>query len=331
MPDPQTVGEIGEFGLLRLIRDWLPAPGKGVLIGLGDDAAIVSPQARPSVVTTDAMVEGSHFLRDWASAADVAHKLLAANLSDLAAKAAEPGYGVISLGLPPSTPVEWVRGFYERLAELGPRWQIDLIGGDLVKSEAIFISMTVWGQLLTDQPITNDGARPGDRILVTGTLGDSAAGLALSLTPSTEAGPESRAFLRDRFLRPTPRLESARLIAQHVTPSSMTDLSDGLARDLPKICAASRVGAQIDTSQLPCSPALLDYAKDESFRMAWKGGEDFELLLTLSPAETERLQAVWRFDDLALTQIGEITQDQGIRWMDRDETPPLGFDHYRKD
>lgn len=325
----KTVNELGEFGLIQRIQSILGPSSPNILVGLGDDAAVVPPGLSPLVVTTDAMIDGIHFRSVWTSAADLAHKALASNLSDLAAKCADPLYGVVTIGLPSGTEVSWVESFYTALAERGNEWGIEIVGGDTVRAPQLIVSITVIGTLMTENPVTVRSARVGDDILVTGTLGDAAAGLEiLDRLNLPNRSPESHPYLIERFLRPRPRVREALSIIQSVLPSSMTDISDGLARDLPKLCQASRVGAEIDPNRIPYSDSLRNYASDP-VEYAWRGGEDYELLFTLSPSDTALLLNSWDRVICPITVIGSITPiDRGIRVSGWDGTLDKGFDHF---
>lgn len=329
MAETQILMDIGEFGFHRRIREILGIPSADVMVGIGDDAAIVTPKARPLVVTQDAMVEEIHFQAEWTSAADLAYKALISNLSDLAAKAAEPAYAVIAMGLRQDTPVCWLDEFYQTLARLRKVWGIEIIGGDTVRSPILFVSIAALGYQIPCQPVRLDGAQVGDRILITGTLGDAAAGLEIVQQNVHPLDDSDSTFLVQRLLHPTPRLREMRAVLNYAIPSSMTDISDGLARDLPKLCASSRVGARIDSTRLPRSDALNRFSPS-SAAFAWRGGEDYELLFTLPPACTKRLLEEWKTEDGSITDIGEIVPASDgiqVQGLTREETG--GFDHFR--
>ncbi len=329
MKNEPSLQDLGEFGLIHRIQAILGPASENVIIGLGDDAAIVPASSSPTVITTDAMVGDIHFRSEWTSPEDLAHKALASNVSDLAAKCAEPRFGVISLGLPPDTPVSWVETFYSALKRSGAKWGIEIIGGDTVRSPNLFVSITAHGRLMTPKPVTIHSAQPGDDLLITGTLGDATAGLEiLENKDRREPSSESHSFLIERFLQPTPRIREALVLAETVTPSSMTDISDGLARDLPKLCRASQVGAEIDVSCLPRSKALESFASD-ALEYALRGGEDYELLLTLPHSETERLLNTWDSELCPISVIGRIqSAESGIHIQGWDGPLNPGFDHF---
>lgn len=330
MTDSSRLRDIGEFGLHRRIREILGAHSPEVLLGLGDDAAVVRTHPAALVVTTDAMVEGIHFQSEWTTASDLAYKALASTLSDLAAKCAVPSYGVITLGAPPDTPVAWMEEFYQTVAGLREEWGLEIIGGDTVRSPLVLISITAFGYQETAAPVTIGGARAGDRILVTGTLGDAAAGLRILLGGvSPETWTPAQAALVRRFRRPTPRLREALEILQIAVPHSMTDISDGLARDLAKLCEASGTGARLAFDRWPAGEELRSLGEAWP-TLAWQGGEDYELLFTLAPGQAEKMIRAWDRSFCPLTDIGEITDAaEGIRvegWTGERES---GFDHFR--
>lgn len=326
----QTVADIGEFGLIQIIQSILPKPSQDVLVGLGDDTATFQPKTQPIIVSTDAMVEDIHFRLDWTNAGDLAHKALASSLSDLAAKAAKPAYAVITVGVPGHTSVEFMEAFYHSLAKQSQQWHTQIIGGDTVSSEKLWISITVWGYQTTLHPLKITNAQVKDKILVTGFLGDAAGGLNL-LMDSKNCDSEHHQYLINRLSCPTPRIDKALAIARIITPSTMTDISDGISRDLKKICEASQTGAMIDAAQLPISPALNGVMKEDAAKTAWKGGEDYELLLTANPVDAEKLLQQWDQSLCPLTIIGAITDGKnGIQVEGLDPSNIQGFDHYKK-
>ncbi|MGI6454140.1 MAG: thiamine-phosphate kinase [bacterium] len=326
------VKDIGEFGLISRIEKMLGSSSEMVLVGLGDDTATIKPHMQPLVITTDTMVEDVHFRRDWSSPEDVAHKALASNLSDLAAKCACPAFYLVTIGLPVDTPVRWVEELYQRLVQLNQEWKVELVGGDTIRSDKILISITACGYQTTTDPVRTRNARVGDRILVSGTLGDAAAGLdLLPKMRETELSQDHLTFLLKRFNQPTPRNRESAAIARILEPHAMTDISDGLAREIPKICAAAGVGARVDASKLPCSEALRAFAGEQAVRYAWKGGEDYELLLTVSEEHAEVLLSQWDTSLCPLTEIGVVTeQTDGVRVDGFNGSLEPGFDHYRE-
>jgi thiamine-monophosphate kinase len=326
----QTVADIGEFGFIQRIQSILGKPNDDVLVGLGDDTATFIPQKRPMIVSTDAMVEDVHFRLDWTNAKDLAHKALASSLSDLAAKAAEPAYAVITLGLPGHTKVSWMEEFYHSLAEKTKQWHTQIIGGDTVSSQKLWISLTVWGYQTTQHPIEIRNAQLGDKIIVTGYLGDAAGGLKL-LLDGHNVESEYQHYLINRFSCPAPRIDEALSITKYITPTTMTDISDGISRDLKKVCDASQVGARLDATKFPISNQLNEVFNTEAINTAWQGGEDYELLLTVSPHDADELMEQWDQSLCPLTITGKITESaKGIQVEGLALTNIQGFDHYKK-
>ncbi len=330
MSDHPTINDIGEFKLHQIIKDILPNSSKNILVGIGDDAAVIQPLHSPMVLTKDAMVEGVHFLSQWTTAADLAYKSLASNISDLAAKGAQPAFGLIALGLPGNTEIRWIEEFYQTLAKQKNVWGLEIIGGDTIQSPQLMISITAIGYQQIQKPIRINTAQPGDWIFITGTVGDAAAGLEILQDQNKSEKDLEDAFLIQRLLRPTPRLKEALQLIKLAIPSSMTDISDGLARDLPKICKASGTGAAIIAASIPCSKELREYACDP-ISYAWKGGEDYELLFTLPEDQAKQLLETWDKEDCQITNIGLITStSDSIQLIGRGDIQNSGFDHFQQ-
>jgi thiamine-monophosphate kinase len=314
MKNQPTLKDIGEFKLHQLIRAILPCSSKNILVGIGDDAAVIQPQSEPMVLTKDAMVEGVHFL--------------SSNISDLAAKGAKPAFGLIALGLPGDIEITWIKDFYQMLADQTNEWGLEIIGGDTVQSPQLMISITAIGYQQSKSPIRINTAQPGDWIFVTGTVGDAAAGLEILQSKDQLKPHFDKTYLINRLLRPNPRLTEALRLLKLSPPSSMTDISDGLARDLPKICKASETGAQINANSIPCSDDLRKYT-DDPISYAWKGGEDYELLFTLPENEAKKLLAVWDIESCPVTHIGSINSStDSIHLIGREDIVNSGFDHF---
>jgi thiamine-monophosphate kinase len=290
-----TVAGLGEWGLLAGI---LPSLTRGlpptVDLGPGDDAAVFHApgEAVRWVLTTDMLVEDVHFRRAWTDGEDLGHKALAVNLSDLAAMGpVRPAVGVVSLGLPPATPVRFIKDFYRGMSRIARRHDFHLVGGDTVRAEKIVVSVAVLGRTRRNADVlTRGGARPGDRILVTGTLGDAAAGLAVL----ERGGPRNadERLLARRLRRPAPRLDLAPLIADRPGVTAMMDVSDGLWRSAHILAEAGRVGARLDVERLPISGALRRWSRGrgtDAGTTALVGGEDYELIFTARAPTAERI------------------------------------------
>ncbi|WP_405224055.1 thiamine-phosphate kinase [Lentisalinibacter sediminis] len=292
-----------------------PAPGgAGVEVGVGDDGAIVRlPPGRELVVVVDTLVAGVHFPADMVPA-DVGYRALAVNLSDVAAMGAEPAWMTLALTLP-APDADWLEGFATGLWDLAERHGVALIGGDTTRGP-LTVSVEVLGHLPAGTRLLRGGARPDDRVFVSGTPGDAAAGLGLPL-PADDA----QRRLRSRFLRPEPRLGLGLALAGRA--SAAIDVSDGLLADLAHICEASGAGAVIDEERLPLSAALLEFAgRERAAGFALTGGDDYELCFTLPPdVDPDQLSA-----DVAVTAIGVMTPEPGIRLrrQGRDVALPAG-------
>ncbi len=308
---------MAEFDLIERIKRETAAARDDVRVGIGDDAAVLAPRAgQELVVATDTLVEGVHFPAATA-AYDVGWKSLAVNLSDLAAMGAEPAWATLALTLPHPDEA-WVTQFARGFAAIARTHEVALVGGDTTRGP-LTLSVTVHGFVPRGDALLRSGARAGDAVFVTGTLGDAAGGLA---RPDVAA-------LRERLDRPTPRVAAGRLLRGVATAA--IDVSDGLLIDLGRLCDASAVGAELDAPP-PLSAALREtFGEPEARAHAWAGGDDYELCFTASPAQETVLRAA--FGRLALTRIGRIVSSPGVRVVDaegRDVTPPRrGYEHFR--
>ncbi len=325
------LSRLGEFGLIERIRRRTPT-GKGVKIGIGDDAAWITNPKGSSLVTTDLLIEGIHFDLRWTSLFDLGHKALAVNLSDIAAMGGVPGYIILALGIPGHFDSKQISAFYSGLRRLASRTKVALVGGDTNVAEKFIVSICVVGHA-PHRPIRRNGAKPGDDIYVTGTVGDS--GLALKLLQGRTKVPKEAAFrtLLARHRRPTPRLTIGALLAKERLASAMIDVSDGLLQDLGHICDSSATGAIIRTEQLPLSPAYRALADEGEVCTALTGGEDYELLFCAKPQSRGRIQQLSQRTGLAITRIGACIRDRAaISVIDKSgrglPIRALGYDHF---
>jgi thiamine-monophosphate kinase len=305
---------LGEFG--RIKHFFAPLAGPGGL-GLRDDAALIDcASGRRLVVTVDAMVEGVHYLP--ADPPDlVARKLLRVNLSDLAAMGATPRHYLLMTALPPAHDDRWVARFAEGLAEDQQRFGVDLLGGDSVATAGpTVLSLTAIGEVEAGGEIHRSGAQPGDRIWVSGTIGDAFLGLGVLRGDYPELRPEERAALTARFQLPEPRTVLGPRLAG--IARAMCDISDGLLADLGHICQASQAGAEISLAALPLSPParrLASAAGDVPVRLA-TGGDDYELLFAAPPAANEAIAKLATELALPITAIGTIESGERVRLLD---------------
>lgn len=293
MTERRLVRDVGEFGLIALLTEALPMAvraGEHLTLGIGDDAAVWQPSPGASVViTTDSLVEAVHFRRNWTDWESLGHKMLAVNVSDLAAMGGTPRVAVITLGLRGDEAIDDLLALYRGIGRLAGRLGMTIAGGDIVRSPtALVFHVAALGEVPTGQGLTRAGARPGDVIGVTGTLGASAAGLALLGLDHSDArrGAATAELLVQAHLRPEPRVALGQVLLHQGATAAM-DLSDGLLGDLPKILAASGVSADVDGRRIPVAAAVRALFPDAWFEFATRGGEDYELLFTAPPSAWE--------------------------------------------
>lgn len=315
MTDALTVREIGEFGLIArldaVVRETI-GERERIDLGIGDDAAIWLPSpAAASVITTDALVEDVHFRLDWMDWRSLGHKMLAVNLSDIAGMGATPILATITLALTGDERVADLEELYRGAAGLAAPHGIAIAGGDIVRTPGpLTLSVTVVGE---GQPLLRrSGARPGDRIVVSGTLGAAAAGLHLLETDDRRRQAATAELLMAAHLRPNPRIALGMLLAREGATAAM-DISDGLLGDLPKLLAASGVAASIDAQRVPVLPAVRALFPDAWGDLALRGGEDYELLATVPAGRAGQIIASASTIGATLTEIGEVVprQDDG--------------------
>ena len=311
----------GEFDLIARIRARV-ATRADVVLGIGDDAALLAPPpGRQLVVTADTLNDGVHFPRGT-SPADVGWKALAVNLSDLASMGAEPAWCTLSLSLPQSDPA-WIEGFLDGFLDLAGQHDIALVGGDTTRGP-LSISVTAMGLVEPGQALRRDGARVGDEVWVTGTLGDAAGGLALLDREPVPA-------LRARLDRPTPRVAAGRALAGIAT--ACVDVSDGLLADLGHVCARSHVAAHLDVDALPASAALREaFGEADRIALQASGGDDYELCFTAPADAGADIDAVSAQLGLRFTRIGRIVAGEGVHPVDAKSqpwsSPRRGYDHF---
>ena len=315
---------MSEFSLIDLIRDRCAIAREDVRIGIGDDAAVLSvPANHQLVVSTDTLVAGVHFPRDT-SASDIGWKALAVNLSDLAAMGATPAWATLALTLP-NADRRWIDGFCDGFAALAGEFKLALVGGDTTRGP-LSITITIHGFVPDGTALLRSGARVGDGVFVTGTLGDAAAGLRRIADVSGDDP------LVQRLNRPTPRV--AQGLALRGVAHACIDVSDGLLADLGHICTASGVAAEIDVDSLPASSEFLSAGtRDE--RRVWQlaGGDDYELCFTAPEAGSSMLLSDLARTGCAATRIGRIVAGSGVRVVDSTggeiDAPATGWDHFR--
>jgi thiamine-monophosphate kinase len=334
------VGEIGEFSLIASIRRRME--GKyppEVVRGIGDDCAVLQPQADMEwVITTDTQVEDVHFRRAWLTAYQIGWRAMAVNLSDIAAMGAQPFGALAALTLPVDTEATFFDQLLDGLCDLGLRFNCPLIGGNLAGDPThLSLTLTVLGRVPLGKSVLRGGARPGDEIWVSGQLGGSAAGLRTFLQTIPLADTVCAA-LRQRYTQPLPRVREAVFLRASGSLTSMIDLSDGLAGDLGHLCAESGVGAQIVAEALPLQAGVREVAAtlgEDPLELALRGGEDFELCCTARPGTLTPLLDEFRARfDIDLIRVGIMTLEHALRLVHADGSQvllsPQAFDHFHR-
>ena len=317
-----TASSLGERALIARITSRLATP-PWVAVGPGDDAAVIEPaRGALDVLTTDALVDGIHFDLRFTPPDAVGYRALAVNLSDLAAMGAEPRAALLSLLLPDELDVATLDGIVDGLLALAARYRVALVGGNITRTTGpLTIDVTATGSVRPRRVLTRAGARPGDEVYLTGTVGAAAAGLAALKADGSQAG--TRSVCVERYLRPEPRVRAGVLLGRNRAATSCIDLSDGLADAVRQIAEASGVGVTVDAASVPVIGEL---------HTALSAGDDYELLFTSRPSQRGRLRGVRRqAGDLPITRIGVVTKgrdvllrdDQGTREM------PRGYEHWK--
>ena len=328
--EPETLASLGEFGLIKAVSAELAANAR-TLVGIGDDAAVLAAPDGRVVATTDFLLEGRHFRRDWSSAADVGHKAAARSLADCAAMGAEPSALLVAFAGPPDLPVSWARELNEGLAAESARTGASIIGGDTARFDVVLLAVTGLGDLGGRAPVLRSGTRPGDLVAVTGPLGHAAAGLALLM-----AGRPDHPLVSAQ-LRPTPPYDAGPEAAA-LGATAMIDTSDGLLADLGHIADASGVQLRLASAGLAPHSELLTAASEISERTPsmsrpdtpaspadvardWvlTGGEDHALVATFPPGTA--LPPRWRI-------IGEAGPGRGVVVDGQPRTSRPGWDHF---
>jgi thiamine-monophosphate kinase len=319
--------DLSEDELIAAIGRVLSGSGPEVLVGPGDDAAVVRSGSGELVLTTDAMVDGVHFLTDRTTPRDLGYKAIAVTVSDIAAMAGSPRFALCALTLTEAVDAAWVVEVAGGMRECCDEFALSLVGGNLSRGRELSIVVSMTGEIGPGRAVRRSGARPGDRIVVTGSLGGAAAGVRVASQRSWTD--DERDALR-RSMRPVPRVGEAAILAAGGA-TSMMDVSDGLALDLSRLCGASEVGARIEVARLPVHPAA-------TVAEALGGGEDYELLTTLpggDAVEAARTDLREGFG-VSLSEIGDIIEVKGeeaLVIVDEDGTERAlmaeGWDHFR--
>lgn len=320
-----TVSDLGEDALLERIAKRIGRAESDDEVWYGDDAASVASPAR-LLITTDLVVESIDFDLSYSSGSDVGWKAVAVNASDVAAMCGRPLHAMTSLELRANTPMEFFDDLLEGVVAAARRWRIALIGGDLSEGREISVGTTMTGELLAASPVLRSGARRGDALLVTGTLGAASAGLEILVRDQHIPGTQE---LIQRQLRPIARVEEAAALAP-LGPTAMIDLSDGLAVDLSRLLAASEVGAEVSLEALPVEAGLDRVPGLDPIEAAVLGGEDFELLFTIEESLVDAAENALSELGTRLTRIGTIVSGDATLGGRRLETwRERGWQHLR--
>ena len=337
-----SLKSIGEFGLIRQLKQQWPSSSPWIIKGIGDDAAILKArQGQQFLISTDVSIEGIHFDLAYHTPKDVGWRAGAANLSDIAAMGGTPLYLLVSMAVPVRVPPQHIRELYRGIQAACRPCNVELIGGDTSSSPSqIFLSLTIVGSVRANRALTRNKAEIGDRIYVTGTIGDANAGLRILQTHSTKGRgfrPSAvEKFLIRRHLRPAPRIHVGQLLVDRKLAHAAIDLSDGLSSDVGHVCEESRVGAEIHGKALPLSSqlrALAQRHKTDPMKIALQGGEDYELLFTAPPKHHQKVLRVSEQTRVPITCIGEIKPKKFGRQLElpdgrKQKLPNESFHHF---
>jgi thiamine-monophosphate kinase len=327
--------ELSEDALVEAIAEAIGASPRPLITGIGDDAAAWQPHRKHvALVTTDMLVDGVHFRMEQTSAADLGHKALAQNLSDIAAMGGQPSVAVVALGVTDAIDEPWVRDFYRSMALLAASARCAIAGGDIVRAPVLTISITVVGEVRRTGLRLRSSARAGDVAAVTGPLGLSCAGL--ELIEGSPVKPLDKAL--QAYLRPQPRLREGRFLGSRRAVHAMMDISDGLSTDLARMARASNVDAVVDAAALFVHADVLAAAKAarrDALEYLLNGGDDYELLVAVDARAFEYVARTFRARfGRTLSRVGAFAAGAGRLWIDRDgrrePLPPRGYDHLRK-
>ena len=331
----KTLSQIGEIKLIQKIAQILKTKDPSVLRGIGDDAAVVKIGNKKLLLTTDALLESVHF--DWQSADPylLGRKSLAVNLSDIAAMGGVPRWALVSIAVPSRETLKRVLEFHRGLKSIAGEFGVSIVGGDTDRSpEGWKITIALAGEV--DRPVERSGARVGDEIWVTGFLGSSALGLELLKKKMRVHGAGIEKKFISAHLNPLPRVKEGRLLSNEKLATSLIDVSDGLLLDLGHLCEASRVGASISLHRVPLPKGFLELCKKlgkDPYVLALSGGEDYELLFTALPGQSEKVRNAFRKLRTPVTCIGEIvSRREGVRVFGEKGRPikiaKKGYQHF---
>ncbi|MFC2170075.1 thiamine-phosphate kinase [Acidobacteriota bacterium] len=303
---------LGEREIISALREEFSTSCSGVTLGIGDDAAALKVGKKYLLFTKDLLIEGVHFALPVSPPFFLGRKSLNVNLSDIAAMGGNPKFALLGLGIPARTEPKWLEEFFSGLKSASLEAGVGLIGGDISRAKKITISVTVIGEAKT--VIRRDGARPGDMVFVSGTLGDARKGLFLSKNGHKPGDSKREDVFLHAFLNPLPQISLGQELSRRKIASSMIDVSDGLSVDLDHLCQESGYGSEIYLEKIPLSSELRLIQKNP-FEYALHGGEDYQLLFTVSPEKLGSISRLQSKHKLAL--IGKIISGKIIFWVDR--------------
>lgn len=306
------IKDIGEERLIKDLAQRFSSSHPRLTKAIGDDTSVSTQKKGMSLLaTTDLLIEGTHFISSRTTACLLGRKSLSISLSDIAAMGGRPLFYLVSVALPPQTKKAFVDELYEGLSACASEFGAHLAGGNTARSDKIMVSTTVIGEADPKRVVYRSGAKAGDIIYVTGTLGDSALGLEVLMKNSLSKAMSGRwSGAVKRHLDPTPRMSAGDLLAKGGLASAMMDISDGLGLDLERLCGQSRVNALVELGLLPLSNELIGYAsgsEETIIRLAVSGGEDYELLFTSPERNSERIRRLAKKLSTPITRIGRIT------------------------
>jgi len=320
--------KINEKELIAGIRKDFGIESCGAVeLGIGDDAAVIKNGEKKLVLTKDLLIEDVHFVFSSHPPAFLGRKSLCINLSDIAAMGCTPKYALLGLGIPAKVKVEWVQDFFSGFKEATLEYNTALIGGDLTQADKVVISISLIGE--GERYIRRCGAKPGDLLFVSGTLGDSAQGLIISKQGIGLGEGVNTDFLLRAFFDPVPRVALGKKLAELKLASAMIDISDGLSVDLKHICEESSSGAEIELNRIPISPELSS-VRENPLDLALHGGEDYQLLFAVSPEKEKQVSNL--SSKFKITKIGRIISGRDIFIKGKNGTRKLleikGYQHF---
>ena len=324
---------MSETEALRFLAERFKVTKKEVLMGIGDDSAVLELRDNSRLVaSTDTLVEGVHFRLQTQTPRQLGKKAVCVAVSDIGAMGAVPRYLLCSLGCRSADAMGLIEGLSQGVGDGCREFEVCLVGGNLSESQTVFINMTALGEVSKDSIIRRSGATQGDDIYVTGTLGDSALGLRIL---SSDPGIDGCEDLVLRHIEPTPRLAVGRMVAERGIASSMIDVSDGLLSDLEKLTLEHGLGGEVSLGDLPLSPGFLSLSRrfsEDVYRLAVSGGEDYELLFTSSAENHAAIEEISRLCGVAISKIGSVTGGRKIRFFDEGGEEVFydtgGFEHF---